>query len=279
MKIIIAFFIIISLILLSIATLTYMFFWYEFFNSSLNSSNKKCNFILILKSIIRSFFSLWFILIIYPFNIFIPKYIKVNKTTYNKLPNIILIHGLFHNKSAWIYILVKLILSKKINAIYLINYNSYLYSFKEILKQIENSIYSLTANKSNNQIILIGHSLGGLFCYALCQNQQISSQINCIITLGTPYKGSKLAAFGISKLARELRYKGELVNEFKKANIASHIKGFIFYSPIDNLVLPNSSLKSPISKWQEIITAPVNHVAMLYNTDIANKIIKIITNC
>jgi len=253
--------IITCILFITIASLTYMFFWYELFNS-----DGKLKIALIIKGIVGTFLSLWLTTILYPFNIIIPKTIKIKKHL-NK-SNI---------KSAWLYLIFRLLKAKQINNIYIINYNSYLYCFKEIKTQIENQV-SHIINTSDDKITLIGHSLGGLFCYALCKNEKIANKIDSIITLGTPYEGSKLAAFGISKLARELRYKGKLVNELKKANIASHIKGFVFYSPIDNLVLPSSSLKSPEPSWKEIITKPVNHVAMLYNRDIINKIIKIITN-
>ncbi len=271
---ILSIFVFVSAIFLIFSILTYMFFWYELFNTKKvniqNNIRKYKHWIT--KGIINNFIYLWYVTICYPFNLFIPSTIKLNT---NGDLTIVLVHGLFHNKTAWIYFVNKLKRYKNIKNIYILNYNSYRSSFEDIDKLIKQKIIEICSQ--NDKIILIGHSLGGLFCYSIGKDLNICNHIKAIITLGTPYSGSKLAAFGISKLAKQLKYNGRLINNLKNNYTSIHITGYVFYSPIDNLVLPNSSLKSPIKSWVEIITNPISHIAMLYNKRIIDLIIKILS--
>ena len=99
-----------------------------------------------------------------------------------------------------------------------------------------------------------------------------------VITLGTPHQGTKVAAFGIGKLALSLLYRGPLFVELERDSRRMPCPAFAFFSPVDNLVIPTEGLKAPYPGWEHRETKPLSHVAMLYSPSTARAVIDLLLN-
>jgi len=114
---------------------------------------------------------------------------------------------------------------------------------------------------------LVGHSMGGLLLWsALAElEDKDSCRIKSLVTMGTPFAGSKLSPFGLSSLGRYLGYEGETVRRVSGLPLPAHVQRLALYSPTDNMVLPNAALRCKAPGWHELETTPVSHVAMLHS--------------
>jgi triacylglycerol lipase len=187
-------------------------------------------------------------------------------------PPIILVHGLYHNVSAWTLYRRRLKAAGFTN-IYVMGYSSWNQTFDQLLKNLGQLLAEVRERFPDQPPILIGHSLGGLLSRALVQSVESSAKIAGVITLGTPHQGSKMAALGLGRLAKSLIYRGPLIEEVEKGETRDDLPCVALYSPIDNMVLPNHALQTTSAGWVHQETPPISHVAMLYHRQTADLVI------
>jgi len=91
---------------------------------------------------------------------------------------------------------------------------------------------------------------------------------------GLLHQGSKLAVFGVGKLARSLIYKGPLIQSLEEEPADLITRCLALYSPLDNMVLPNEALLPTSAGWQREETSPLSHVGMLFHRPTAGRAIR-----
>jgi len=262
------FFLILITVFLFFPLVTYVLFWYETANSTHRDelariSNGKTGS-WILRGLASSVLSHMVAICCYPLalirNLWLPA-----PGAGSSSPPVILIHGLYHNASAWIRFRGAL-RREGYDRISAFNYNSFRPGFKEITGQLEEWIMEIGRAFPGESVILVGHSMGGLLAkaYAARDNASQGPQVKALITLGTPYGGSKAVVFGIGRLARSLACGSPLIHELEGGQVPPEVSCIAFHSPVDNMVLPAESLTPP-SGWRDELTDPICHVAMLYH--------------
>jgi triacylglycerol esterase/lipase EstA (alpha/beta hydrolase family) len=177
---------------------------------------------------------------------------------------IILIHGLYQNAGSW-FLFRRRLRRAGFKHIYTVGYNSFELSFFEILDLLQNQIDQIRGRFPGGRFVLIGHSLGGLFCRAYSDGIKDPANIAGVITLGAPHGGTKLACLGTGRLARSLRYHGDLIQAIERGASPVSIPRIAFYSPIDTIVIPQDALQPQSPGWVCEMTPPIGHAAMLFH--------------
>jgi len=261
-------FLIVITVFLFFPLATYILFWYETANSAYKDelariSNGRTGS-WILRAFVSSVLSHVVAIGCYPL-VLVRNLWRPAPGSSAACPPVILIHGLYHNASAWIRFRGPLRRSGY-ERIYAFNYNSFGPGFQEISSHLEQWIVEISRNFPGERIILVGHSMGGLLAkaYAGRSDHSRGPGVIAVITLGSPYAGSKMAVFGIGRLAKSLAFGSPLIQELKGITVPSDVPCIALHSPVDNLVLPAESLKPP-SEWRVELTDPICHVAMLYH--------------
>jgi pimeloyl-ACP methyl ester carboxylesterase len=120
---------------------------------------------------------------------------------------ILLIHGFLGRSHNWIYHRARLRRAGYTNA-FTVNLGSPFRSIEEYAATVAAKVAQIRRRTNRNDVILIGHSMGGLvaqqYRYSLSDDEAVN--ISKIITIGTPCLGTKvarLAAF-ISASAKEM---------------------------------------------------------------------------
>lgn len=274
------FLILLMIVPLGFALLTYAFFWYETANSAHRQylealSNGKLGRLLV-RGILSSYFSVLLTILLFPMG-FRHKLRQPHRDPDCSLPPVVLIHGLYHNVSAWTLFRRRLLAAGFAN-LYLFHYSSWNQTLPALVTKLEQLLVTVREQFPDRPPILIGHSLGGLLGRACAQSLPATARLGGLVTLGTPHKGSKLAALGVGKLARSLIYQGSLIEQLEQGKRTVTIPCVALCSPLDNMVLPQQALQATESGWVHQETAPISHVAMLYHRQTAQLVIDYLTS-
>jgi pimeloyl-ACP methyl ester carboxylesterase len=132
---------------------------------------------------------------------------------------------------------------------------------------LDKEIAGVLARTGGHQVDLIGHSMGGLVILAYLKRPGNNSKVRNAVLLGSPNSGSKMAVFGPSPLARQMRPGSAFIRDLDVAELCtrSGARLYSIYSVLDNVVLPNESCRLPGKLATTIETAPVDHLGLLFN--------------
>lgn len=199
------------------------------------------------------------------------------------MKTVILIHGLhMHSLSLS---LMKKTLQKLDNVnIQAFNYNSLLFDFS-IIKKLHLFVNQFDIN---DEIVLVGHSMGGLIARLYLTQHQPKREIK-LITLGTPHYGSEVAKVinktplkiflgtsGKSGIIDEIPSWGA---EYKMICIAGIKKFGIVKLFLPHLSDPNDGtvfVKEAIleNAHEKIILEDIHHIQLITNQQVINEVIK-----
>lgn len=251
---------------LLLALLTYTLYCYE----ESNHSGKPLGPFLALaaKTTLRSIASEILILVLHPVGLW-PRLWK--EPTEGKAM-VVLVHGLFHNQSAWV--LFRRWMHKRGFGTACLSYASWGTQWDETVGAVREDLKSLLARHPDQDVHLVGHSMGGLLLWAaLAQlEDKDCGRIKSLVTMGTPFAGSKLSPFALTSLGRYLQYEGQTVRQVTGLPLPAHVRRLALYSPSDNMVLPNAALHCKAPGWCETQTGPVSHVAMLHSREVFREV-------
>jgi triacylglycerol esterase/lipase EstA (alpha/beta hydrolase family) len=212
-----------------------------------------------------------------------------------RLP-ILFIHGLKHNQSGWYAGYEFLQWYDKSNhvcgSLYYISYdcvisNSWDKAIDDYVEKIAEKIVQIRRDTGHNNVILIGHSLGGIIASRYAETHNV---VKHVITIGSPFKGSHVASFlklQKEKLGMEQRIiDNELVegsaslekirNDAEKSDWEGKIKYYNIRSTTDKLVSKSSTLvtKDP----RRVFTLEsTGHIGLLFMPNCWTKIYEWLT--
>jgi triacylglycerol lipase len=179
-------------------------------------------------------------------------------------PPVIFVHGLYHNPAAWIF--YRWWLGKRgYQQLYCYRYSSFGPGFEDIAAGLAGRIREVSLEQGNKKVVLIGHSLGGLLIQAALGDPGVAALAAAVVTLGTPYRCSKLAVLGIGALSAGLVPGSPLCPRLPHFPDPAKTPWLCLASPADNMVLPPLALRPRAQGPEFRLTAPLCHVGMLYH--------------
>jgi triacylglycerol lipase len=213
------------------------------------------------KTFFREFFAtlLAFTFLI-PFRFFFAPRRQANQTKPETV--VLLVHGLLSNSGVWWLFgrrLQKALAGQfKCLSVDSIDLGAPFASLDNNVEVLDRRIKMLRDNK-NVEIILIGHSMGGLVCRAwLSANEGV--HIRRLITIGTPHQGSQCANLLSATNLKQMRPASAWL---QKLPAEPTIKTTAIYSVHDNLVIPFTSGFS--NNFDSVQLAQTGHLGLLFD--------------
>ena len=253
------------LVALSVNVLSYTFFCYEEANQRGHSLAPLAG--MAVRSIARSVWSEMLILVLHPLGMY-PRLWRAPSSA--RGPLVILVHGLFHNPSAWLFFRPQLHRNGFATACF--GYSSWGPDFETTVAELRAYVLELIAENPEREIHLVGHSMGGLLLRAAVAYLEPGHPIRSLTTLGTPFRGSKLAPFALHSIGRFLCYECPTVRQVAALPFPAAIQGLCLFSPADDMVLPHVALRCTLPGWIEEETAAISHVAMLMSRSVRERV-------
>ncbi len=189
------------------------------------------------------------------------------------LPPVLLVHGLYHNVTAWT-LYRRWLRAAGFTRVYCHGYSSWRTDFGLLVDELDEAVRDLLAAHPGERPLLMGHSLGGLLIRGWLADAANQHLVAGAVTLGTPHQGSSLARLGAGRLARSLAFRGALIRGLEATEAPAGVPCVALYSPIDNMVVPQEGLHVTTPGWTLRASPAVSHIWMLWDRDTARLAIK-----
>ncbi|HEU6437631.1 MAG TPA: alpha/beta fold hydrolase [Nitratidesulfovibrio sp.] len=180
------------------------------------------------------------------------------------LPPVLLVHGLYHNVTAWT-LYRRWLTAAGFTRVYCHGYSSWRTDFGLLVDELDEAVRDLVAAHPGERPLLMGHSLGGLLIRGWLAEAANQHLVAGAVTLGTPHQGSCLARLGAGRLARSLAFRGALIRNLEASEAPAEIPCVALYSPIDNMVVPQEGLHVTTPGWTLRASPAVSHIWMLWD--------------
>ncbi|NGX63113.1 MAG: 2-succinyl-6-hydroxy-2,4-cyclohexadiene-1-carboxylate synthase [Candidatus Anoxychlamydiales bacterium] len=162
-------------------------------------------------------------------------------SSYKKNRPILLIHGYLHKSNVWVYHGNEL--SKKgFGPIFTIDLKEPFDSIEEHALIVQKKVQSIKDETNQENIILIGHSMGGLVASYFALHLAEKNFVTDIITIASPLMGTKLAKIGFGKGANQMKKDSIFVKDLQKKILDEQdINFYHIATKTDQLIRPYSS--------------------------------------
>jgi triacylglycerol esterase/lipase EstA (alpha/beta hydrolase family) len=183
---------------------------------------------------------------------------------------IVLLHGLYHNPSAW-WLFAPALTASGLGRTHALAYTSFGgKSFADIARELTPQVHAILDRSP--RIALVGHSMGGLLIRHLLADARIARATAAAVTIGAPHHGSKVAALALmGRVGRQLLPGSPLFPELAALPVPGGVPRLNIASPADDMVLPNASCAAPGDGWTAWESPPASHVALLYHPTVIRK--------
>lgn len=184
---------------------------------------------------------------------------------------ILLIHGYYRNQADWLWMRKQL---KACNCpIFTINLKPDLGTIQEItLNSLPPKIAKIQQQTECKNIILIGHSMGGIVASYYSEFLDHENLIKTIITLGTPLFGTKVAAGGAGENAKQMLPGSKFLADLREKISKSQQKYYQICSKFDNLIFPWRSALLDNNSNTQLILPFESHLGLLYSAEVATQL-------
>jgi len=177
---------------------------------------------------------------------------------------LILVHGYLTNAMAFSYHGHQL---KKagFGPIWAINLGNPFLTIENYAQRLKKKIDIMQKKFTLDEVVLIGHSMGGLVAgyYALHLNER--GLVKQVISLGTPFKGTKVAKVGLGKCAKEMESGSPFLETFLKDLVSQNkVRVDQIATSFDQVVVPYTSSLLEKELGSKYVLEDLGHASLLF---------------
>jgi pimeloyl-ACP methyl ester carboxylesterase len=185
---------------------------------------------------------------------------------------ILLIHGYLYDSSAWTF-LRHFLCRKGFGPVYTLNLVHPFWSISEYAELVFQKAAEIATNTGRNDLILIGHSMGGLVSAWYAAKVAPPGKVSDVITIGSPLGGTWAASMAVGPNGRDMRRGSDFVKALQKEmRDNEQIRFYHIASKVDQLILPYSSALTGLHPEREFLVEDIGHMTLLFSPRIAAKI-------
>jgi triacylglycerol lipase len=228
----------------------------------------------LLKSFFIESFCVFIRFFLYPLVLFTS---QLKPRIYTENVPILLIHGYMQAKSEWVWFKQKLERAPEIGPVYALNLSSRFSSIAQLSENLKLTIQTIKQETQQDKIILIGHSMGGLICSYYGEYLAETGEISKIITLGTPFRGTRMAALGFGENVKEMSPNSFFLKQLTQRMQHSSISYHCVASMIDNLIVPWQAAfpaHNNLPSANKLVLEDHGHLRLLISPQVVQQVIQ-----
>ncbi|VAX15062.1 hypothetical protein MNBD_NITROSPINAE03-1910 [hydrothermal vent metagenome] len=157
-------------------------------------------------------------------------------------PLIILIHGIF-GKSDHFWLLRRRLNSRSVPNVLTFEYDYANKSLAENCESLRDFLLRVKAKTGMSEVMLIGHSLGGLIAHEYTRQFGESGEVKAVVALGSPFRGTRLAAMALTARARALAPSNPVFADIISSRLNTRFLSV--YSRYDQFIIPYTNSDHP----------------------------------
>lgn len=192
---------------------------------------------------------------------------------------ILLVHGYLQNQTDWLWFKHRLQSIAHIGPIYSLNLHAPFDSIAKYAEKLKDKIADIKVETKQDKIILIGHSMGGLACSYYSEFIAKPGEVEKVITLGSPFQGTRLAALGYGENVKEMSPNSSFLQDLTHRIQQSSIDYHYVASQIDNIIVPwqaaipaHAAHESPGPKSKKLILEDHGHLRLLISPEVVSQV-------
>lgn len=183
---------------------------------------------------------------------------------------ILLVHGYLHHGGVWC-IQKKRLERKGFGPIYIMHFGSAFESIETYANVLKEKAAAIAHETGRSDLILIGHSMGGLISTWYATQLAPKDSVTDIITLASPFFGTHMAKLAVGTDAREMEIDSPFLKNLQKSlEERKHFRMFHIATKSDQLVIPNDSAIIPTNP--HFVLDDVGHASLLFSKRAADQI-------
>jgi triacylglycerol esterase/lipase EstA (alpha/beta hydrolase family) len=185
---------------------------------------------------------------------------------------VLLIHGYFCNRALWRP--MARVLAARGHAVDAIDLEPPFASIDRYAPQIDAAVRALAVRTGASKVALVCHSMGGLAARAWMRAHG-HTRACALITLGSPHRGTLLAAYGHGRNVRQMRRDSDWLRALQADEATAQpirtVKTLIIRTWQDNIVAPQSPQTLPGA--QTLSFSGLGHVGLVYHHGVQQAVI------
>lgn len=254
---------------LLVATLSYMFYWYEVFNNGREFGHDP-ELPKLPSDLARICFYEWLVQAI------IYLYCRIERLGFlrteiganlaNEKPPVLFVHGWLHSPGGWRPLMAKLASRRKNRRLFTVDLAPAFRSIPDYAQTLHLRIEEVRRLTGHAKVVLVGHSMGGLIIREYLATRGVD-KVERVAALGSPFAGTTLGAFSFSRDARQMTRNSDYLQTLAKDESYKKIPFKSIYSVHDNLVIPFWS--SRLDGADNIALGEMGHSGLLWDEGVA----------
>jgi pimeloyl-ACP methyl ester carboxylesterase len=187
---------------------------------------------------------------------------------------VILVHGWVHNRSAFLW-MTRALRRAGFRTIHSLNYNPMKQGIREIAQSLAIEVDRVLAVTGAPRCMVVGHSMGGIVARYYVQALGGHRNVDTVVTLGSPHRGTYTAHLGLGPAARELQPRTPIMRELEETARPSGVRWIAYWSDLDLMVAPavNGKLIHPALAATNIRTRDTGHLSLLLSGEVLRSVV------